>query len=129
AELLAKYDREQPYGQGEAEQLRAVVRGPASPVVVPVEEFPLIYTEGDSNNTRSIRVRYNTVLAQAAYDGAAPRAMAVENVPEPTPARVFVRGNANNPGALTPPHFLSCLGGDERQVFPRGEERLELARK
>ena len=64
----------------------------------PLDEFELIYTEGDNNNTRSIRVRYNTMLAQSAYDGAPPRAMAVEDVPHPTPAHVFIRGNANNPG-------------------------------
>ena len=72
-----------------AEQFRAVLRGPASPADVPVDEFELIYTEGDSNNTRSIRVRYNAMLAQAAYDGAAPRAMAVEDVPSPAPGHVF----------------------------------------
>lgn len=128
ASLLTKYDRAQSFAEPEAEQLRLVVRGAASPVDVPLKDFPLIYTEGDSNNTRSIRVRYNTVLTDAAYDGAAPRAMAVEDVPDPVPAHVFIRGNPSNPGALTPPHFLSCLGGDERQVFGRGAERLELAR-
>jgi hypothetical protein len=54
--------------------------------------------------------------------------MAVEDVPEPVPAHVFVRGNAGNPGALTPPHFLSCLGGSEDKVFRDGSGRLDLAR-
>ncbi|HYP06625.1 MAG TPA: PSD1 and planctomycete cytochrome C domain-containing protein, partial [Bryobacteraceae bacterium] len=128
ADLLAQHDVEQPSASADIHQLRAVLRGPASPVDIPVEEFPLIYTEGDSNNTRAIRVRYNTALAHAAYDGAPPRAMAVENVPEPVAARVFVRGNPSNPGALTPPHFLSCLGGDDKQVFRADDERLDLAR-
>ena len=69
---------------------------------VPLTEFELIYTEGDSNNTRAIRGRYNTVLAMSAYDGATPRAMAVEDVPDPKPAHVFIRGNPNNPGVETP---------------------------
>ncbi len=125
AAILTKHDRDEPFPEAETEQLRLVVRGSASPVDVPVEEFPLIYTEGDSNNTRSIRVRYNTVLADAAYDGAVPRAMAIEDVPDPVPSHVFVRGNPSNPGALTPPHFLSSLGG---QSFGPGTERLELAR-
>ena len=90
-----------------------MLRGPKSPLDVPLEEFDLICTEGDRNNMRSIRVRYNAMLAQAAYDGAAPRAMAVEDLPHPAPAHVFLRGNPNNPGALTPPHFLSCLGGSD----------------
>jgi hypothetical protein len=94
---------------------------------VPLEEFEQVYTEGDGNNTRSIRVRYNTMLANAAYDGAPPRAMAVEDLPNPAPAHVFIRGNPNNPGAPTEPRFLSCLGGNDDRPFRSGSGRLELA--
>ena len=127
AAALAKCDQAEPFADPDAERLRAVVRGPTSPADVPVEEFELIYSEGDSNNTRSIRVRYNTMLAQSAYDGASPRAMAVEDTPDPQPVHVFLRGNPNNPGALAPPHFLSCLGGSEQNAFRQGSGRLELA--
>jgi Protein of unknown function (DUF1553)/Protein of unknown function (DUF1549)/Planctomycete cytochrome C len=128
AAVLARHDRLESFGDPEADRLRAVVRGPESPVDVPLEEFDLICTEGDRNNMRSIRVRYNVMLAQAAYDGAAPRAMAVEDLPHPAPAHVFLRGNPNNPGALAPPRFLSCLGGSDAEVFQDGSGRLELAR-
>jgi hypothetical protein len=128
AAALMKHDRAQPFGDPEADRLRAVVRGPNSPVDVPFSEFDLICTEGDRNNMRSIRVRHGAMLAQAAYDGADPRAMAVQDVPDPVPAHVFLRGNPNNPGALTPPHFLSCLGGSEDKIFKDGSGRLELAR-
>ena len=127
ATALAKCDRAEPFDDPERQQFRAVLRGPASPADVPVDEFELIYTEGDSNNTRSIRVRYNAMLAQAAYDGAPPRAMAVEDLPSPVPGHVFVRGNPNNPGAPTPPRFLSCLGGGDDKIFRNGSGRLELA--
>ena len=96
---------------------------------VPLEEFELICTEGDSNNTRSIRVRYNAMLAQAAYDGAPPRAMAVEDLPHPVPGHVFIRGNPNNPGALTPPRFLSLSGRRDDKPFRDGSGRLELAQR
>ena len=128
AAALRKYDRAQPFGDPAADRLRAIVRGPKSPLDVPFEEFDLICTEGDRNNMRSIRVRYNAMLAQAAYDGAAPRAMAVEDLPHPVPAHVFLRGNPNNPGALAPPRFLSCLGGSDERAFKDGSGRLELAR-
>ncbi len=108
--------------------LRRWRQGLPDPAAVPLAEFEKIYTEGDSNNTRALRVRYNTMLAQAAYDGAPPRAMAVEDVPEPTPVHVFIRGNMNNPGALTPPHALSCLGGSDQQPFREGAGRLEFAK-
>jgi hypothetical protein len=128
AAVLGKHDQGEPFGELAAEQLRAVVRGSASPVDVPLDEFDLIYTEGDSNNTRSIRVRYNNMLAQAAYDGAQPRAMAVEDVPDPVRVHVFVRGNPNNPGELAPPRFPTCLGGSDSKLFQNGSGRLELAR-
>ena len=127
AKAIANADRAEPFTNEEQEKLRAVFRASDSPVNVPLSEFPLIYTEGDSNNTRSIRVRYNTMLAQAAYDGASRRAMAVEDVPEPVPGHVFIRGNAANPGALTPPRFLTSLGGSDDKPFRDGSGRLELA--
>ncbi len=125
--VLQKYDRAQPNPDASEEQLRAVLRGPTSPADVPLEEFELIYSEGDGNNTRSLEVRYNVMLAQYAYDGAPPRAMAMEDVPKPVTGHVFIRGNANNPGAETPPHFLSCLTKDDPQIFREGSGRLELA--
>jgi hypothetical protein len=127
AAALTKCDRAEPFDDPERQQFRAVLRGPSSPADVPVDEFELIYTEGDSNNTRSIRVRYNAMLAQAAYDGVPPRAMAVEDLPSPVPGHVFIRGNPNNPGAPAPPRFLSCLGGGDDKVFRNGSGRLELA--
>jgi len=128
AAALARCDRPEPFTDPQAEQLRAVLRGSKSPFAVPLDEFEFIRTEGDSNNIRSIRVRYNDMLAEAAYDGAAPRAMVVEDLPHPIPAHVFLRGNPNNPGALAPPHFLSCLGGSDEKPFRDGSGRLELAR-
>jgi hypothetical protein len=112
---------------GAAEPLRLALRSPEAPVNLPVGEFDLIYTEGDGNNTRGFRDRYNTTRAMYAYAGAAPRAMAMEDVSEPKIAHIFVRGNANNPGAETPPHFLSTLTPGEPRVFHKGSGRLELA--
>jgi hypothetical protein len=126
AAVLLKHDRSKPFEDPAAEQLRLVMRGAASPVDVPLEQFELIYTEGDSNNSRSFRVRYNTMLVQSAYDGAPARAMAVESVPDPAPSHVFVRGNPNNPGARVWPRFLSCLGGTDEKPFH--DARLDLAR-
>ncbi|HYO81413.1 MAG TPA: DUF1553 domain-containing protein, partial [Bryobacteraceae bacterium] len=125
--VLLKHDRTEPYGDAGTEQVRQVLNGPDSPAVVPVEQFESIATEGDLNNMRSIRWRYGIMLAQAAYDGAAPRAMAIEDVPKPVPTHVFLRGNPNNPGVLAPPKFLTSLGGSDEKVFRDGSGRLELA--
>ena len=119
AAVLAKHDRAEPFG--DPERRTAARRGPRAGVarqMCRVEEFELIYTEGDSNNTRSIRVRYNAMLAQAAYDGAAPRAMAVEDVPNPCRDTCFIRGNPNNPGACARRIFF-LPRRRAKKIFPR----------
>ena len=101
--------------------------GAGAPVAVPVSDFDQVMTEGDRNNTINFKNRYNTMRALYAYDGGAPRAMVVEDVPKPQPAHVFVRGNPNNPGIETPAHFLSCLSTGEPVDFKDGSGRLDLA--
>lgn len=98
------------------------------PLAAPLSDFALMYTEGDSNNSRELRNRYNFALVQYAYDGAAPRGMALEDLPQPKPVSVFLRGNPSNPGAPAPPRFLTALAGEDSPVFREGSGRLELAR-
>jgi hypothetical protein len=98
------------------------------PLDIPLRDFALIFTEGDSNNSRDLRNRYNFSLVQYAYDGAAPRGMTLQDVEEPKPVHVFLRGNPSNPGALAPPRFLAALAGEDAPLFRDGSGRLELAR-
>jgi hypothetical protein len=53
--------------------------------------------------------------------------MALADNPQPQNARVFIRGNPNNPGDEVPRQFLEVLAGENRQPFMRGSGRLELA--
>jgi hypothetical protein len=126
AATLMHYDGAAPLS-GPGEPLRLALRGINAPVNVPLNEFELIYTEGDGNNTRGFLARYEATRAQYAYAGAAPRAMAMEDVPNPQIAHVMIRGNPNNPGVETPPHFLTCLTSGDPAVFPIDHARLELA--
>jgi hypothetical protein len=59
--------------------------------------------------------------------GAPPRALSVEETPNPIEPRVFVRGNPNNLGEAVPRRFLGFLAGTERKPFRDGSGRLELA--
>jgi hypothetical protein len=127
ASVLLRYDSAESFANTGEEALRLALRGPNAAVNVPLSEFELIYTEGDGNNTRDFKARYDTTRTLYAYLGAAPRAMALEDVPTPVIAHVFVRGNANNFGAETPPHFLSCLSAGNPAPFHEGSGRLELA--
>jgi len=64
------------------------------------------------------------MLAQAAYDGAPSRAMAVEDLPLPVPGHVFIRGNPNNPDSF-PVHGVAQkldrfrCGNDDVVLFER----------
>ena len=125
AALLAKFDQADALPDANAEALRLVLHAPDAPVNVPLAQFELIQTEGDGNNLFELRRRVERLLADYAYRGAPPRAMALEDEPEPRPAHLFVRGNPNNLGAATPPQFLSALSG---RPLPQRGPRLELAR-
>ncbi len=127
ATLLAKYDSPSRLPDPNQEALRRSLRGPDAPVNVPVGDFDQVMTEGDRNNTINFKNRYDTMRAMYAYDGGMPRAMAVEDVPKPQTAHVFVRGNPNNWGPETPAHFLSCLSTGEPENFKDGSGRLDLA--
>jgi hypothetical protein len=61
------------------------------------------------------------------HPGAPVRAMALADMPQPRDARVFVRGNPNNPGEEAPRQFVEVLAGPDRRPFTRGSGRLELA--
>jgi hypothetical protein len=58
---------------------------------------------------------------------APPRAMVLNDVPNPSDRRVLVRGNPNNQGDPVPRQFLAVLAGEQRKPFSKGSGRLELA--
>jgi hypothetical protein len=59
---------------------------------------------------------------------APPRAMILEDLPQPREPHIFLRGNPSTLGAQVPRQFLHVLAGDKRQPFKDGSGRLELAR-
>ncbi len=60
--------------------------------------------------------------------GSPPRAMIVEEDPNPTPTQIFVRGNPLARGDVVQARFLSVLPGDHSQVYENGKRRFGLAR-
>ncbi|HLJ09991.1 MAG TPA: DUF1549 and DUF1553 domain-containing protein [Planctomycetaceae bacterium] len=64
----------------------------------------------------------------ARHPGAPLRAMVLYDNPQAQNARIFIRGNPNNPGDEAPRQFLHVLAGENRRPFTTGSGRLELAR-
>jgi hypothetical protein len=59
--------------------------------------------------------------------GAPPRAMVLEDLPRPRPARVFVRGNPNKRGEIVPREVPPLPAGRPIRPISQGSGRLELA--
>jgi hypothetical protein len=76
--------------------------------------------------------RLETLHAELAADKKAlpeeyPFLQIIEDKPKLTEQHLWIRGDKNNPGELTPPHFVSILSPAEPKPFTRGSGRLDLA--
>jgi len=56
-----------------------------------------------------------------------PRAMVMQDKPNPVNGTVFLRGNAGRPGKSVPRQYLAILSSTPRQPFQHGSGRLDLA--
>ena len=63
-----------------------------------------------------------------ASPGSPPRAMIVQEDPDPQATHIFVRGNPLARGDVVQAKFLSALPGDHTQIYEDGKRRLGLAR-
>jgi hypothetical protein len=126
-EVLAKFDSPAVNPDPEDEALRLVLRGDGAPTNVPLEDFVEIRGDGgDDNILGGLTGAIREWEAEFSYRGITPRAMALQESAKLIPAHVFLRGNPNNPGIETPPHFLSALDTSQRP-FTHGSGRLDLA--
>ena len=127
SKLLAQWDGPEPHGDPEKEALRLVLRAEGAPTNVKQEDFIKIRGPGgDANIIRALTQAVRNWQAECAYQGLAPRAMAIEDTAEPEPAFVFVRGNHNNPGAEAPRRFLAVIS-EKPKRFDAGSGRLAVA--
>ncbi|MDQ1473389.1 MAG: hypothetical protein QOJ99_4869 [Bryobacterales bacterium] len=127
SEVLGKADSPNVNPDKDIETLRLALRGDNAPANVPLADFIKIRgAGGDDNILRALDGDIRVWEAEFGYRGITPRAMALEDAPKITPAHVFIRGNPNNQGVETPPHFLTILS-DKTETFTHGSGRLDLA--
>jgi hypothetical protein len=111
------------------EELRQVFYGPNSPPNVPFNPMGDLELLPDRPSQNKLKELLKVVEQwRATGPGAPPRAMVVEELPNPYEPRVFLRGNPHNLGEPVPRQFLGVLAGAERKPFRDGSGRLELAR-
>jgi mono/diheme cytochrome c family protein len=126
--LLATYDKAEPLKDTNEEALRQILHSADSPTSFPFSDYESVRLSTDKQNEEGKRRRLEKLVLTQAYRGAPPRAQAIEDVPEPKPGNVFLRGKPENRGEQVHPQFLLVLAGEGRRHFTDGSGRLELAR-
>ena len=110
------------------EQLVAVFNAPGAPANVAPGDYNELELLPDRPAQGELqKFRKEVEQFRATGPGAPPRAMVLNDLPNPPPQRVFIRGSSNNLGDKVERQFLTVLSGKERKPFTQGSGRLELA--
>jgi mono/diheme cytochrome c family protein len=111
------------------EELSQVFRAADSPPNLPLDPVGQLGLLPDRPSQATFQELRKAVESwRASGKGAPPRAMSLEDTPEPVEPRVFLRGNPNHLGERVPRRFLSALSSSSPVSFHDGSGRLELAR-
>jgi hypothetical protein len=110
----------------EWESLRQAVHGPSGLLALPNDFNRQVLDQGQRN--RLARLNGAIDRLNANDPGSPPRAMVLNDLPQPVEPRVFIRGNAGRPGKTVPRRFLKVLAGPDAPAYRKGSGRLELAR-
>jgi hypothetical protein len=106
-------------------QLLEVLTGHDSPAYFPKSQTRHYMSRQEKDTFGGKLQELDRLAVKAA--NAPPRAMVLNDTPEPYDPHVFLRGNPARPGDPVPRRFLWVLEGDPRQPFPHGSGRLDLA--
>src|SRR5262249_4230729 len=87
--------------------------GKDSPVALTTESVTMMLMRDESNRYRDLKKKIDEF--QANSSAAPPRAMVLQEKPEPHKPHVFIRGNFNRSGKAVPRQFPAVLTGEQRQ--------------
>ncbi len=110
--------------------LQAVFTHPDAPAALTREQIGVLELLPD-RKSQGERNELLTAVEKWRAEGAAapPRAMVLQELPQPVEQRVFVRGNPTNLGVQVPRRFLRVFDDEVSAPFARENDRLELAQK
>ncbi len=108
-----------------AEELRQVVFIPEGPLGLPPDELRRLFNRDVRNKSSELKKQVDSWKATS--PAAPPRAMALNDLPQPVDGQILVRGNPGRPGDKVPRRFLALLSPGEAPPFQRGSGRAELA--
>ncbi len=110
--------------------LQAAFTHPDAPAALAREQIGVLELLPD-RKSQGERNELLTAVEKWRAEGAAapPRAMVLQELPQPVEPRVFVRGNPTNLGEQVPRRFLRVLSDERTAPFVSGSGRLELAQR
>ncbi len=106
---------------------QALLHRPDGPLSVKPDELEPFFTRKEREHLNELRQQVDNFKATS--PAAPPRAMVLQDKPQPVEPYVFVRGNQGRHGESVPRQFLKVLSGPERKPFAKGSGRLELAQQ
>jgi mono/diheme cytochrome c family protein len=110
----------------EQRQLLNLVEGVESPGYFLKSHTYYYMSRGEKDQYGGFKNELDIIAVRHA-DAVPARAMVLRDAEEIHEPRIFVRGNASEPGDRVPRRFLRLLAGDDRRPFSNGSGRLDLA--
>lgn len=107
------------------ENVRQLLAAREHPLPVNDDDFRRLFDVPAGQKIRALRRKIEEL--DATHAGAPPKGMVLTDRANPSNARVFVRGSAQNPGEEVPRQMVEIVAGKERKPFTKGSGRLELA--
>jgi cytochrome c553 len=113
-----------------AEELRQVLYAEKNPTVVTADESRRFFNRAVKDKLAELRKAVDSFKANS--PAAPPRAMVMNDAPQPMQPHVLIRGNPGRPGKEVPRRFLQVLSpadgpSPNGNGFQKGSGRLELA--
>ena len=127
AKLLTAYDKPEKLADADEEELRQILAGADAATEMPFNDYEQFRLSTDKQNEDGRKRKLESLFLTQAYKGAPPRAQSLEDVKDPKPGNVFLRGKPDSIGEAVSPQFLLILAGDNRKPFTDGSGRFELA--
>jgi mono/diheme cytochrome c family protein len=124
-EALKRSPETKALSDGDHEALRQVLYAAGVPANPTLDEAKNLVNRAVRDHLTSLQKEVDRFKASS--PAAPPRAMVLNDTPQPHEPRVFLRGNPNNQGDQVPRQYLRVIAGDDRKPFKQGSGRLELA--
>ena len=108
-----------------AEELRQVLYAEKNPTSIARDETRRLFDRATKNKMAELKKAVDSFKANS--PAAPPRAMVLNDAPQPMQPHVLIRGNPGRPGKEVPRRFLQVLSTPDAPAFQKGSGRLELA--